>query len=62
MKKILYFCFDFFVIICFMLIGMVIAEQNEFAIWIGALSGLVVHKFLTIILRNLRDYVYGGRN
>ena len=45
-----------------MLFGMVIAEQNEFAIWIGAFSGLVVHKLLTIILRNLRDYVYGGRN
>ena len=45
-----------------MLIGMVIAEQNEFAIWIGAFSGLVVHKLLTIILRNLRDYVMGGRS
>ena len=62
MKKILYFCFDLFIVICFMLFGMVIAEQNEFAIWIGAFSGLVVHKLLTIILRNLRDYVYGGRN
>ena len=45
-----------------MLFGMVIAEQNEFAIWIGALVGLIVHKLLTIILRNLRDYVSGGRN
>ena len=38
-----------------MLLGMVIAEQNEFAIWIGALSGLVVHKLLTLILRNVSD-------
>ena len=58
MKNILYFCFDLFIIVCFMLFGMVIAEHNEFAIWIGALGGLVVHKFLTIILRNLRDYVF----
>ena len=62
MKKILYFSFDLFIVICFMLFGMLIAEGNEFAIWIGALGGLVVHKLLTIILRNLRDYVYGGRN
>jgi len=62
MKKILYFCFDLFIIVCFMLFGMLIAESNEFAIWIGALVGLIVHKLLTIILRNLRDYVSGGRN
>jgi len=55
MKNILYFCFDFFIIVCFMLFGMVIAEHNEFAIWIGALSGLVVHKLLTLILRNVSD-------
>ena len=55
MKNILYWCFDLFIIVCFMLLGMVIAEQNEFAIWIGALSGLVVHKLLTIILRNISD-------
>ena len=62
MKNILYRCFDLFIIVCFMLFGMLIAEGNEFAIWIGALGGLVVHKLLTIILRNLRDYVSGGRN
>ena len=53
MKNILYWCFDLFIIVCFMLFGMVIAEHNEFAIWIGALGGLIVHKLLTIILRNL---------
>ena len=62
MNKILYFCFDLFIVICFMLFGMNVALLHEFAIWIGALGGLVVHKLLTIILRNLRDYVYGGRN
>ena len=62
MKNSLYFCFDLFIIICFMLFGMLIAEGNEFAIWIGALGGLVVHRIVRIILRNLRDYVYGGRN
>ena len=55
MKNILYWCFDLFIIVCFMLFGMVIAEHNEFAIWIGALGGLVVHKLLTIILRNIRE-------
>ena len=45
-----------------MLFGMVIAEYNGFAIWIGALGGLVVHKLLTVIIRNLRDYVMGGRS
>ena len=55
MKNILYWCFDLFIIVCFMLLGMVIAEQNEFAIWIGAFSGLVVHKLLTLILRNVSD-------
>ena len=55
MKNILYWCFDLFIIVCFMLFGMVIAEHNEFAIWIGALVGLIVHKLLTLILRNVSD-------
>ena len=55
MKKILYFCFDLFIIVCFMLFGMVIAEHNEFAIWIGALSGLIVHRLVIMIFRNIRD-------
>ena len=62
MKKILYFCFDLFIIVCFMLFGMLIADSHEYPVWIGALGGLVVHKLLTIILRNLRDYVMGGRS
>ena len=62
MKNILYWCFDLFIIVCFMLFGMVIAEMHEYPVWIGALGGLVVHKLLTIILRTLRDYVMGGRS
>lgn len=62
MRNILWIIFDLFIIVCFMLFGMVIAEYNGFAIWIGALGGLVVHKLLTVIIRNLRDYVMGGRS
>ena len=62
MTNILYWCFDLFIIVCFMLFGMVIAEMHEYPVWIGALGGLVVHKLLTIILRTLRDYVMGGRS
>ena len=62
MKNILYWCFDLFIIVCFMLFGMLIALMIGLAIWIGALGGLVVHKLLTIILRILRDYVIGGRS
>ena len=62
MKNILYHLFDFVLILCFMLFGMLIAYSHNNEIWIGALVGLIVHKLLTIILRNLRDYVSGGRN
>ena len=62
MKDTLWWMFDLFIFICFMLFGMVVAEHNEYAIWIGALGGLIVHRIVRIILRNLRDYVYGGRN
>ena len=62
MKKILWTIFDLFIIVCFMMFGMLIALMIGLAIWIGDLGGLVVHKLLTIILRNLRDYVSGGRN
>ena len=62
MKNSLYFCFDLFIIICFMLFGMNVALLHEFAIWIGALGGLIVHRIVRIILRNLRDYVIGGRS
>ncbi len=58
MKKTLSFLFDLFIIVCFMLFGMVIAEHNEFAIWIGALGGLVVHKLLVMFIRAIRDYIF----
>ena len=61
-EKAVWTVFDLFIIVCFMLFGMLIALMIGLAIWIGALGGLVVHKLLTIILRNLRDYVSGGRN
>jgi len=37
------------------LFGMVIADSHDQQVWIGALGGLVVHKLLIIILRNIRD-------
>ena len=45
-----------------MLFGMLVAYSHNNEIWIGALGGLIVHRIVRIILRNLRDYVYGGRN
>ena len=62
MKNILYWCFDLFIIVCFMLFGMVVAEHNEFAIWIGALGGIIVHRIVMMILMYFRNYIYGGRN
>ena len=62
MKKTLWWMFDLFIIVCFMLFGMVIADVNEQQIWVGAVGGLLTHRIVRIILRNLRDYVYGGRN
>jgi hypothetical protein len=61
-KKTFWWVFDLFIIICFMLFGMVVADTNEQQIWVGALCGLIVHRFLILILRSIRDYVYGGRN
>ena len=55
MKKTLWWMFDLFIIVCFMLFGMIVADIHEYPVWIGALGGLVVHKLLTIILRNLSD-------
>ena len=55
MKNILWTIFDLFIIVCFMLFGMLIAEGNEFAIWIGALVGLIVHRLAIMIFRNIRD-------
>ena len=61
-EKAVWTVFDLFIIVCFMLFGMVIEEMHEYPVWVGALGGLVVHKLLTIILRILRDYVIGGRS
>ena len=62
MRNVLYHLFDFVLIFFFMLFGMLIADSHNNEIWIGALGGLIVHRIVRIILRNLRDYVYGGRN
>ena len=58
MKKILWTIFDLFIIICFMLFGMTVASLHDYEIWHGALGGLIVHRFLRIILRNIRNYVF----
>ena len=62
MKNILYWCFDLFIIVCFMLFGMVVAEMHDYKVWIGALSGLIVHRIVMMILMYFRNYIYGGRN
>ena len=62
MKKTLWWMFDLFIIICFMLLGMVVADIHEEELWVGAVGGLLTHRIVRIILRNLRDYVFGGRN
>ena len=58
MKDTLWWMFDLFIIVCFMLFGMVIAEMHEYPVWVGALGGLVVHKLLTVILRSIRNYIF----
>ena len=58
MKKTLSLLFDLVIIVCLMLVGMVIEEHNQFAIWIGALGGLVVHKLLVMFIRAIRDYIF----
>ena len=45
-----------------MLFGMTVASLHDYEIWHGALGGLIVHRIVRIILRNLRDYVIGGRS
>ena len=62
MRNILYHLFDFIIILFFMLFGMAVANLHDYEIWHGALVGLIVHRIVRIILRNLRNYVYGGRN
>ena len=58
MRNILYQLLDFIIIICFMLFGMTVANLHNYEIWYGALGGLIVHRLLRIILRNIRNYVF----
>ena len=58
MRNILYQLLDFIIILFFMLFGMTIANLHDYEIWHGALGGLIVHRLLTIILRNIRNYVF----
>ena len=62
MKDTLWVMFDFFIIICFMLFGMVVADLHEEELWVGAVGGLLTHRIVRMILVSLRNYVYGGRN
>ena len=54
-EKAVWTIFDLFIIVCFMLFGMVIAEMHDYEIWTGALSGLIVHRLAIMIFRNIRD-------
>ena len=54
-EKAVWTIFDLFIIVCFMLFGMVVAEMHDYAIWTGALSGLIVHRLVIMIFRNIRD-------
>ena len=58
MRNILYQLLDFIIILFFMLFGMAVANLHDYEIWHGALGGLIVHRFLRIILRNIRNYVF----
>ena len=62
MKKTLWWMFDLFIIVCFMLFGMVVADVNEQQIWVGAVGGLITHRIVSMILVGFRNYLYGGRN
>ena len=61
-NAVLYHLSDILLIIGVMIIGMAIAATYGYEIWHGALVGLIVHRIVRIILRNLRNYIYGGRN
>jgi len=54
-EKAVWTVFDLFIIVCFMLFGMVVAEMHDYEIWTGALSGLIVHRLAIMIFRNIRD-------
>ena len=62
MKNVLWWMFDIFIIVCFMLFGMVIANANGQEVWIGAFGGLIVHRILVVIVRGIRNHLNGGRN
>ena len=62
MKDTLWWMFDLFIIICFMLLGMIVADMHEEELWVGAVGGLLTHRIVRMILVNLRNYIYGGRN
>ena len=62
MKETLWWMFDLFIILCFMLLGMVVADMHEEELWVGAVGGLLTHRIVRMILVSLRNYVYGGRN
>ena len=54
-EKAVWTIFDLFIIVCFMLFGMVVAEMHDYEIGTGALSGLIVHRLVIMIFRNIRD-------
>jgi len=58
MRNILYHLLDFIIILFFMLFGMTIANLHDYEIWHGALGGLIVHRIVIIILRNIRNYIF----
>ena len=62
MKKTLWWIFDLFIIICFMLLGMVVADIHEEELWVGAVGGLLTHRIVSRILVGFKNYLYGGRN
>ena len=62
MKDTLWWMFDLFIILCFMLLGMVVADLHEEELWVGAVGGLLTHRIVRMILISLRNYLYGGRN
>ena len=62
MKKTLWWMFDLFIIICFMLFGMIVADMHEEELWVGAVGGLLTHRIVSMILVGFKNYLYGGRN
>ena len=62
MQDTLWWMFDLFIVVCFMLFGMAIADSHDQQVWIGALGGLIVHRILVVIVRGIRNHLYGGRS